>query len=142
MSRRALLDRGGARGRIAVALVALALLLRLVPAGYMIMPAAHGGLPTLTLCSGQGPIAMPVPMTMAGMAHGAHQDRHDPDDQAGDHRCPFAAAAAAIDLAAPPSPPAFVAPAAAIAILLPTAAMPGLGLAAPPPPKTGPPPLD
>jgi hypothetical protein len=113
-------------------LVALALVARmLVPAGYM--PSAQGA-PGLVICTGQGEMVMPA---------AAMPMKHSPDDghdHGGEHGCPFAPMAAAADLAAPLPVPA--APFAAIDSALPSlrsAVRPGLGLAAPPPPKTGPP---
>ena len=117
--------------RLATALAALALLVRLaVPAGFMPM----AGSPALILCPGQ--TAMPA--AMAGM----HHDKTTHDDKSAQQSCPFAAAAAATDLATAPlilALPPMPLPMALLRTLL---AAPGLGLAAPPPPKTGPPSLD
>ena len=108
-------------------LVAFALAVRLlVPAGYMPMAGAAG----LEICAGQ----------TAGMApmHGMHHDKGAPGDH--DRDCGFAAAIGwAADL------PVLILPAVVAPVALPVAflrhmlARPGLGLAAPPPPKTGPP---
>ncbi len=119
--------------RVAPALIALALLARmLVPAGFM--PSANG-VPGLVICTGQG--AMVLPTAAMPMEHHAPGDGHD---HQGDHGCPFAPMAAAADLAAQaPQPvlPFLAADVARLATRL--ATRPGLGLAAPPPPKTGPP---
>ncbi len=116
-----------------LALLALAMRL-LVPTGFMLAPAAAGGLPNLVICTGQGPMAMPG-MTMA--MSGADHDKHDSNDTGG-HPCAFAAAGVAIELPAlllPALPPV-----AALAVLPAFGLIrPGLGLAAPPPPQTGPP---
>jgi len=128
-------------------LVAFALAVRLlVPAGYMPMAGTAG----LEICAGQnadlramsamaGPAAMPGmamdhAMPMKGMDHGKAM----PGDH--DHDCGFGAAiGGAADL------PSLILPAMLAPVALPVAFVPqmlvrpGLGLAAPPPPKTGPP---
>ncbi len=124
------------RRLVAVLLLVCALFARIaVPPGYMIGGAAHGGLPVIEICTGQGAMTLAVP----GALPGADRGSGDHDHQAADHPCAFAAAAAAVDLAALLHP---LAPARSIAILPGLVlgfARPGLGLAAPPPPKTGPP---
>jgi hypothetical protein len=115
----------------ALALVALALLVRAaIPAGWM--PASDGGR-WITLCTGSGAVAAFVD------ADGVRHD--DPAPAAQDHPCAFAG------VAVPLTPPL------AIAVPLPSfeTARParlaaatvaiGRGLAAPPPPSTGPPAL-
>ena len=127
--------------RLGALLAALALLVRvLVPAGFMPMAAA-GGVPTLVLCSGQGPMVMPMPQAMAGMAgmdHGKdHSGQHDGDST--NHGCFLGAISGAVDIAAPLAPialPFITVVASRVASFV---VRPGLGLAAPPPPKTGPP---
>jgi len=128
-------------------LVAFALAVRLlVPAGYMPMAGAAG----LEICAGQnadlramsamaGPAAMPGmamdhAMPMKGMDHGKAMPGYH------DHDCGFGAAiGGAADL------PVLILPALLAPVALPVAFVrqmlvrPGLGLAAPPPPKTGPP---
>ena len=122
-------------GRVAAAGLALVLLFRLlIPAGYMITPAGAGQ-PALVLCAAASPAAVdPAPRH----GHEGHSDSAPAKPV--DPPCPFAALAAP---ALPPSPPA--APAsptfadsadAAEA----AAGRRGPGLAAPPPPATGPPP--
>jgi hypothetical protein len=131
---------------LAAWLFAFALAVRLlVPAGYMPMAGKAG----LEICAGQnadlaamasmpGMGAMPLhaamPMPMHGMDHGKAM----PGDH--DHDCGFAAAVGgAADL------PVLILPAMLAPVALPVAFVaqgimrPGLGLAAPPPPKTGPP---
>ena len=134
--------RPGASPRLlASAMLACALLLRLlVPAGWMPVRDATGL--HLTICTGTGPMAMPMaPGTtagpMAGMAH------HMPGDQQGipEHPCAFAHHGLAV---AAPRLPALVRPLAPVALLpagLATRVAIGRGLAAPPPPPTGPPSL-
>jgi len=128
-----------APARFGVLLAALSLLVRLiVPAGFMPMANA-GGAPTLVICTGQGPMVMPMPaaMQMAGMAD--HQAPADHDGDMANHGCFLAAVGGAVDIAVPVAPlplPFVVAVAQTIQTFV---ARPGLGLAAPPPPKTGPP---
>jgi hypothetical protein len=125
-------------------LVVFALAVRLlVPAGYMPMSGKFG----LEICAGQTPDllslgAMPRmesmdhAMPMKGMDHGKAM----PGDH--DHDCGFGAAVGgAADL------PNLILPAPLAPVALPALFIravpvrPGLGLAAPPPPKTGPPSL-
>lgn len=135
---RGLLNPSRYRG-LTVALIACALAMRmLVPSGFMLTPDANGALPTITICTGQGVMTMAMPAGMDPAAAQADGPQH-PDKAAPDHPCAFAAASAAVDLAAVLHP---VAPAPAEASARPAFhafARPGLGLAAPPPPKTGPP---
>lgn len=123
--------------RLVVALVfACALLLRLaVPEGWMPVQNAAGW--QLTMCDGMATDAMPA----MAMDHG-----HKAPDS--DHRksdmgvCPFAGLGMA--MAAPFVPP-MLAPAPFLAVaapLLPGVVAIGRGLAAPPPPPTGPPSID
>ena len=122
---------------VAAMLVACALMVRiLVPSGFMLAPSASG-FPTVIACPGQGPMPSMAMPAMAG--HDMHHKGGDQHDRNADHPCAFAAAGAAVDLAAAVHP---VAPATVAAFSPPlfhAFARPGLGLAAPPPPKTGPP---
>lgn len=119
--------------RIGLLLLALALFGRmLVPAGFM--PSAEG-VPGLVICTGQG--AMTLPVASIPMEHHAPGDGHD---HTADHACPFAGVAAVADLAGKLPQPVLPFPSFdAIGFAISTAVRPGLGLAAPPPPKTGPP---
>lgn len=116
------------RGRV-IALLAVALFVRaLVPTGWMPVATADGV--RFELCAGQ---AMPP---QAGMHHG-HKEGGKP--ALPDHPCAFAGLGLAADTA--PSPvvlpiPGFAPPPAAPR---PLAVAVGRGLAAPPPPATGPP---
>lgn len=130
------------RNALTVALLLCVLALRVaIPTGYMLDRDARGW-PELVVCPAAAPA--PVVMAMSGaMAHHAapapQHHRHDPKTV--EHPCAFSAASAAVDLAARPSAPALPharADAAALATMHPFV-RPGLGLAAPPPPKTGPP---
>ena len=123
-------------------LVAFALAVRLlVPAGYMPMAGKAG----LEICAGQN-ADMPAKVLMPGMGKmdhampmkGMDHGKHMPGDH--DHDCGFGAAiGGAADL------PTLILPAMLAPVALPIAFLskmlvrPGLGLAAPPPPKTGPP---
>jgi hypothetical protein len=130
---------------IAPFLILLALAARLlVPAGFMPATGADG-VTRLVMCSGMGPIEAPAEHIAHGASHQMAMDHGDgtmpadhPDGQ-GDHACPFAVVAHAVDLGAGLADPVLysvVVAAAAVPILF---VRPGLGLAAPPPPKTGPP---
>lgn len=120
-----------------LAVLALALLGRLaVPAGWMPVTDAYGT--RLTICTGMGPLDAPQ-HTMPGMA-GHHAPGEHKQDY-GDHVCPFAGAALA--LTEPTLPTLDLPPIAVhdLAPLLHIAVAIGRGLAAPPPPATGPPSL-
>jgi hypothetical protein len=122
--------------RLLLALFACALLLRVaIPQGWM--PVADAGGWRLTVCDGMGPAAAMA--AMPGMTHNAH-DRHapPPHDQ-GDHPCTFAGLA--LVAALPDLPPALARPAvrAVETLTAPVRIAIGRGLAAPPPPATGPP---
>jgi len=116
---------------MALAVVALALRVA-IPAGYMIAPAAQAGeAPQMVICTGQGAMTVAV----------ADSDKAPikAPAKAVDHPCAFAAAGVPIPT---PTTDGLAAPAVAYAaeIVSPTPRQrPGLGLAAPPPPKTGPP---
>jgi len=121
-----------------LAVLALALLTRLaVPAGWMPVTDAHGA--RLTICTGMGAIDVPehAMPKMTGMHHAPGDQKQDH----GDHVCPFTGVAMA--LAAPILPALAVPP---ITVTETTsrqhsAVSVGRGLAAPPPPATGPPSL-
>jgi hypothetical protein len=132
-------------------LVALALAVRLlVPAGYMPMAGQAG----LEICAGQTP-DLPVAAIMPGMGSmpGMAAMHHGPAPMQGmdhgkampgdhDHDCGFAAAiGGAADLPVLILPALLAPVAVPVAIVPQMLARPGLGLAAPPPPKTGPPTL-
>lgn len=123
---------------VALALIACALAIRLaVPSGFMLMPGMNGALPVITMCSGQG--AMPMPAGMHPATGRASHDDGQHEEKTPDHPCAFAAASAAVDLAAILHP---VAPAIIGIDVRPQPhafSHAGIALAAPPPPKTGPP---
>ncbi|WP_374575406.1 hypothetical protein [Phenylobacterium sp.] len=123
-------------------LVALALLVRIVvPGGYMAAATANGA-PAIVICTGHGPLQVAV--DAHGVTHNAPLDDNQPNksDPSGDHHpCAFAGAATPLEapLLALAAAPAVAE--AALVTLLPAHQRPGLGLAAPPPPTTGPPAL-
>lgn len=126
---------GMARG-LMLAAFACAMLLRFaIPAGWM--PVADGSGIRLTICTGMGPMDPAAMAGMAGGRHGLPMPGHGHAD--GDHPCTFAGLAAAlVEPLLPPLP----APSAGAAMpRKPAADLVGVGrgLAAPPPPATGPP---
>ena len=130
--------RGAILRAVGLTLLGCVFLLRLaVPSGWM--PVADASGVHLTICTGMGPMAAPPATMMATMAHGHHQMPSGQDHSDGDHPCPYAGFAVA--LAEPLAPgldvPVLV-PATVVAVVK-TAVTVGRGLAAPPPPATGPP---
>ncbi len=114
--------------RFAVVLTALALAVRVVvPSGFMLSSTQGGGLPTMVICTGDGILKLPMP------------GEHAPAKPDSSDHCAFASATQA--LATPDTSTVATDPIAFAAIDQPSgsAMRPGLGLAAPPPPKTGPP---
>jgi len=118
------------RAAIASTLLILALFLRvLVPAGWM--PAA-GGSYAITLCTGAG-------MAKAWVDGEGRVHKEERTKGGIDHPCAFAGFGSIADLP-PLLEPVFHLFAAAIPVLMPVLAVAiGRGLAAPPPPATGPP---
>ncbi|PXA85572.1 hypothetical protein DMC47_37085 [Nostoc sp. 3335mG] len=120
---------------LALAVLACAMALRLlVPEGWMPVSDAHGF--RITMCSGSGPMEMAMVMPGMTTKHG-HAD-HDQQPMQ-DHPCTFAHLGLAL---AEPALPALALPpvgnAEALALRSFAVAI-GRGLAAPPPPSTGPP---
>jgi hypothetical protein len=123
---------------VILAVLALALLARLaVPAGWMPVTDADGA--RLTICTGMGALDAPR-HAMPGMAerHGSGDHKQSGDD----HVCPFAAVALALAQPALPSIDLLPMVLPGAVPLLRIAVAVGRGLAAPPPPATGPPSLD
>lgn len=127
---------------LAPAVTALALLAMLVrvaaPPGYMLSASADH-LITVVLCSGQGEATSLLDLQTGKLVDRQNAPKDDaPADAGKDAPCVFAAIAS---LAAPVAAPVLAAP-PKIAEAAPTpsyAAVPGRGLAAPPPWATGPP---
>jgi hypothetical protein len=126
--------------RVFTALTLLALAVRFaIPAGIMLeKPVEDGDLPALVLCTSAGMIT--VKADGFGIPGKTDPARHDDSGTSGEP-CVFAAVAAH---AAPPAPavldlPAPVAAPAPLWVVV--QQRPGEGLAAPPPPATGPPSL-
>ena len=120
--------------RLWMAFVALAMLVRLlVPAGWM--PVADAAGSHLALCDGGMPVAKPMHGMRHGPTHGKAPMHHQGPS---DHPCSFAGPAAALDtpvldVPLPPAAPRHVAVTTHLVAAI------GHGLAAPPPPATGPP---
>ena len=110
-----------------------------VPQGFMWGVGADGS-HALVLCSGGGAQAL-TPVAAAALAAQHRSDQRDHDGKSADHPCAFAAASLALDLPDQTRPIAPERARAAPALALHRFTRPGLGLAAPPPPKTGPPAL-
>jgi len=125
------------RATLLLAILAVAMLARaLVPAGWM--PAIQGDRVRLILCDGTATAAIAPVGAMAGMAHhGRDAPAHHPGGMP-DHPCAFAGAVAALASPLAASPP-ILRPAAAVALPERRLVSIGRGLAAPPPPPTGPP---
>ncbi len=123
------------RYRFAAAfLCAAALMLRaLVPAGYMIAPASGAGQFFVTVCTGLEGKVMRVALPLNGKQD-APQQGHDGKDGP----CAFTALAGLADT---PPLPGVLQPFQSLTAPLPGkhVVMIGRGLAAPPPPQTGPP---
>ncbi len=119
------------RAPLLLSLIALALLARAaLPAGWM--PTFADGTVQISVCSGEGRTVMWL--DKAGKTHKSDPSGNDHKDSP----CAFASVAPAID--APVMPPVNYAAATPVlqGLRLQTAAI-GQGLAAPPPPQTGPP---
>ena len=121
----------GMRQRLFLWLAALALAVRvLVPAGYM--PADGKGL-QITLCTGDGMVTAWV-----DEQGNLHKGEKAPDGK-GDHPCAFTGVAALAQADSPADALELPALASHVPSARITHAAPGRGLAAPPPPQTGPP---
>jgi hypothetical protein len=131
-----------ARFGVALAICAMALGIA-IPSGYMLgQPSGVNGLPALVICSGQGALEI---KSNANAALDdlrriiGDQEQKDEKKGATQHGCVFAGHSTPVhapvlqSLAAPAFAP-FVQTASTL-----LNQRPGLGLAAPPPPKTGPP---
>jgi hypothetical protein len=123
---------------VGLAVIACALLMRvLVPQGWMPIQTAHGW--QIAICTGTGPMQMEMPADMASAMKGMHHGSGDQDHNSNDRPCAFSGLAVALD-----EPPLLVIDLPKLPVgtwLAGTAAIVsvGRGLAAPPPPSTGPP---
>ena len=133
--------RPGSMRALLVALSLCVLAVRvIVPQGYMWAATADGS-PRIVICSGFAG-ASGVPQIAAVALAAQHEsDRRDHDGKSADHPCAFAVASVAVDLAGDAHPIAVARLSAAAPVAPYLFLRPGLGLAAPPPPKTGPPAL-
>jgi len=115
--------------QIALLFATLALAFRIaVPTGFMIGESTAG--PTIVICSGSGPMTMTLPGIPA---------KHDGKADKADHPCVFTAAHVAAPAPVPSGQALVLRPASVAPQVSRGDLRPGLGLAAPPPPKTGPP---
>ncbi|WP_404370480.1 hypothetical protein AB5I39_02050 [Sphingomonas sp. MMS24-J45] len=126
-----------ARAAMIVLLLCVLAVRIVVPQGFMWGTGADGSR-ALVLCSGSGAQAI-TPIAAAAVAAQHRSDQRDQDGKTADHPCAFAAASLAIDLPGDAYPIAGEPDRANAPAPLHLFARPGLGLAAPPPPKTGPP---
>ncbi|WBO23270.1 hypothetical protein [Sphingomonas abietis] len=134
--------RGAVPQLLALAIIACALLLRvIVPQGWMPVQTAHGW--RITICTGMGPMQTGMAPDMAADMAAAMKDAHHGSDEqnhgSSDHACAFSSLAMAFD--GPPLPALDLPRPSAEDWLVGAAALVsiGRGLAAPPPPSTGPP---
>ncbi len=107
------------------------------PDGWMPVAKASGGI-EFALCDGMGPIA---PATSMPMAHGKMHHEAPAKGQAGDHPCTGAGINLADTTLRLPVIAAPLRPTPAVPVVESAVSVPGRGLAAPPPPATGPPAL-
>jgi len=120
------------RSILAIAFAAILLMRALVPAGWM--PSDAKG-QWITVCSGAG-----VSMAWIGADGKIHKDKA-PGTAEKDGHCAFSGLGLAVDV---PAPGTLIQPVEFVALALPvlvSSVAIGQGLAAPPPPKTGPPAL-
>ena len=144
---RSLLHTSRYRGFAVVLLVCALAMRMLIPSGFMIAPGAHGA--TLVLCPGQGAMPVALPHDMTAMAMPGHDmakpGNKDPGDKhqekGGNLPCAFSPVGATANRVSVAHPVPPTAATAAAPVLFRIFVQPGLGLAAPPPPKTGPPTL-
>ena len=133
-----LIRTGPARAFVVALLLCVLAVRVIVPQGFMWSSGADGS-PQMVLCSGFTSMQGLTPLAATALAAQHHSDQRDHDGKTGDHPCAFATAGAAVDLVAESHPLAARTLATAAPSALYLFLRPGLGLAAPPPPKTGPP---
>lgn len=124
---------------VAVALLASATR-GLLPAGYMVNPGLHAGEIAVVLCTDHGRDTAALDLRTGAVRPLTGQPDPAPRNSSADPPCVFAAAAA---LAGPPQAAPSIAAPLAVAAVIDAPRQPvvqvGRGLAAPPPPPTGPP---
>jgi hypothetical protein len=129
-----------AQRRSIALLLAVALIAKLlVPVGWM--PAFDGHRVTLEMCGGYGPVSPPMATAMKDAAdamNGAHSEHRKHDKAGADQPCGFAALSFALAGPAAPALERLPAMRERMASWVLTVSI-GRGLAAPPPPATGPP---
>jgi hypothetical protein len=127
--------------QVGILLAVLALMVQaFVPMGYMLRGDVHGGGIAITLCTPNGSISAIMAPDGQIIAKEDSQQSPPDHDQTDQPMCGFAAHnnAVLVAFASPLSEPqAFLTPTNSASSTAHVA--PGLGLAAPPPPKTGPP---
>ena len=133
-----LLTTGLPRGLLLALLLSVLAVRVVVPQGYMWASAADGS-PRIILCSGFNATSGLTQIAATALAAQHDSDRRDHDGKSVDHPCAFAAANTAVDLASDAHPVAPQRLPSAAPVVLYRFLRPGIGLAAPPPPKTGPP---
>ncbi len=126
----------GRFSRLAMTMAMLAVLIRvLIPSGYMVSPNIEAGGSKIVICSPKGAIEVLVDASGQRIKAPTNHDK----GKVGEHPCAFSVATTASlsgDMALVSAPAAYVDLEAAASTPI---IRPGLGLAAPPPPKTGPP---
>lgn len=124
-------------GRTGLALVAFALLVRImVPAGFMAAPDDLGRA-GIVICTGDGTMSLSVDADGTVRKTPLGDDHRDKSQ--GDHPCAFAGAATPLDQPHLTLVRATFVATSDVQAARPAHQRPGLGLAAPPPPTTGPP---
>lgn len=121
------------RSGFALLLFCTLLIRAVMPTGWMPVTTTHGI--AISVCTGMGP----AKMTMAH--HGAPHEKAPAPEHNKDHPCAFAGAVAPLAGWSVPTLPPPLAIAAAASATPRRAVAIGRGLAAPPPPQTGPPTL-
>lgn len=121
-----------------LAIIACALLARvLIPQGWMPVETDRGW--QISICSGTGPVEMAASPVLAAALKAMHPGSEKQNTNANDHPCTFSGLTVALDGPSVPllAPPALTAKSWLPRVVLAVAV--GRGLAAPPPPSTGPP---
>lgn len=132
--------RGGRAPALALVLACLAIVLRvIVPQGYMVAPTAQSGSFPIVLCTPQGAQTVEVDSEGRIVRSSSKAPADHPGNQKGDHPCAFAGFGGAFAAQAPMLVAAAGWRWVHQTLVLEPQTTPGRGLAAPPPPPTGPP---